>query len=89
MVLGNIPQHERLVTLLLNRFLEVEEVQHILTNAEAGAEVVKAALVAPILMVEVEMELKTQAVEEGAVLMETPPVLVAPALSSFVLHKEV
>ena len=78
MVLDNILQHERLVTLLLNRFLEVEEVQHILTNAEAGAEVVKAALVVPILTVEVETELKTQAVEEGAALMETPPVLGAP-----------
>ena len=89
MVLDNILQRERLVTLLLNRFLEVEEVQHLLTDVEAGAEVVKAALVAPILMVEVETELKTQAVEEGAVLMEIPPVLEAPVLSLSALHKEV
>ena len=88
-VLGNIPQHERLVTLLLNRFLGVVEAQHTTTNTEAEAEVVKAALVTPILTVKVETELKTQAVEEGAALMESPLVLVAPALSSFVLHNEV
>ena len=88
-VLDNIPQHERLVTLLLNRFLGVVEAQHTTTNTEAGAEVIKAALVAPILTVKVETGLKTQAVEEGAALMESPLVLVAPALSSFVLHNEV
>ena len=88
-VLDNIPQHERLVTLLLNRFLGVVEAQHTTTNTEAEAEVVKAALVTPILTVKVETELKTQAVEEGAAVMESPLVLVAPALSSFVLHKEV
>ena len=88
-VLDNIPQHERLVTLLLNRFLGVVEAQHTTTNTEAEAEVVKAALVTPILTVKVETELKTQAVEEGASVMESPLVLVAPALSSFVLHKEV
>ena len=88
-VLDNIPQHERLVTLLLNRFLVVVEAQHTTTNAEAEAEVVKAALVTPILTVKVETELKTQAVEEGASVIESPLVLVAPALSSFVLHKEV
>ena len=87
--LDNIPQHERLVTLLLNRFLGVVEAQHTTTNTEADAEVVKAALVTPILTVKVETELKTQAVEEGAAVMESPLVLVAPALSSFVLHKEV
>ena len=90
-VLDNIPQHERMVTLLLNRFLGVVEAQHTTTNteAEAEAEVVKAALATPILTVKVETELKTQAVEEGAALMESPLVLVAPALSSFVLHNEV
>ena len=88
-VLDNIPQHERLVTLLLNRFLGVVEAQHTTTNTEAEAEVVKAALVTPILTVKVETELKTQAVEEGAAVMESPLVMVAPALSSFVLHKEV
>lgn len=88
-VLDNIPQHERLVTLLLNRFLVVVEAQHTTTNTEAEAEVVKAALVTPILTVKVETELKTQAVEEGSAVMESPLVLVAPALSSFVLHKEV
>ena len=88
-VLGNIPQHERLVTLLLNRFLGVVEAQHTTTNTEAEAEVVKAALVTPILTVKVETELKTQAVEEGAAVMESPLVLVTPALSSFVLHNEV
>lgn len=88
-VLDNIPQHERLVTLLLNRFLGVVEAQHTTTNTEAEAEVVKAALVTPILTVKVETELKTQAVEEGAAVMESPLVLVAPALSSFVLHNEV
>lgn len=88
-VLYNIPQHERLVTLLLNRFLGVVEAQHTTTNTEAEAEVVKAALVTPILTVKVETELKTQAVEEGAAGMESPLVLVAPVLSSFVLHKEV
>lgn len=88
-VLDNIPQHERLVTLLLNRFLGVVEAQHTTTNTEAKAEVVKAALVTPILTVKVETELKTQAVEEGAAVMESHLVLVAPALSSFVLHKEV
>ena len=88
-VLDNIPQHERLVTLLLNRFLVVVEAQHTTTNTEAEADVVKAALVTPILTVKVETELKTQAVEEGASVMESPLVLVAPALSSFVLHKEV
>ena len=61
-VLDNIPQHERLVTLLLNRFLVVVEAQHTKTNTEAEAEVVKAALVTPILTVKVETELKTQAV---------------------------
>ena len=76
-VLDNIPQHERLVTLLLNRFLGVVEAQHTTTNTEAVAEVIKAALVAPMLTVKVETGLKTQAVEEGA------------ALSSFVLHNEV
>lgn len=60
-VLDNIPQHERLLTLLLNRFLVVEA-QHTTTNTEAEAEVVKAALVTPILTVKVETELKTQAV---------------------------
>ena len=88
-VLDNIPQHERMVTLLLNRFLGVVEAQHTTTNTEAESEVVKAALVTPILTVKVETELKTQAVEEGAAGMESPLVLVAPALSSFVLHKEV
>lgn len=88
-VLDNIPQHERLVTLLLNRFLGVVEAQHTTTNTEAEAEVVKAALVTPILTVKVETELKTQAVEDGTAVMESPLVLVAPALSSFVLHKEV
>ena len=88
-VLDNIPQHERLVTLLLNRFLGVVEAQHTTTNTEAEAEVVKAALVTPILTVKVETELKTQAVEEGSAVMESPLVLVAPALSSFVLHNEV
>ena len=88
-VLDNIPQHERLVTLLLNRFLGVVEAQHTTTNTEAEAEVVKAALVTPILTVKVETELKTQAVEEVAAVMESPLVLVAPALSSFVLHKDV
>ena len=88
-VLDNIPQHERLVTLLLNRFLGVVEAQHTTTNTEAEAEVVKAALVTPILTVKVETELKTQAVEEGTAVMESPLVLVDPALSSFVLHKEV
>ena len=88
-VLDNIPQHERLVTLLLNRFLGVVEAQHTTTNTEAEAEVVKAALVTPILTVKVETELKTQAVEEGAAVMESPLVLVTPALSSFVLHNEV
>lgn len=88
-VLDNIPQHERLVTLLLNRFLGVVEAQHTTTNTEAEAEVVKAALVTPILTIKVETELKTQAVEEGAAVMESPLVLVAPALSSFVLHNEV
>ena len=86
---GQHSQHERLVTLLLNRFLGVVEAQHTTTNTEAGAEVIKAALVAPILTVKVETGLKTQAVEEGAALMESPLVLVAPALSSFVLHNEV
>lgn len=86
---GQIPQHERLVTLLLNRFLGVLEAQHTTTNTEAEAEVVKAALVTPILTIKVETELKTQAVEEGAAVMESPLVLVAPALSSFVLHNEV
>ena len=88
-VLDNIPQHECLVTLLLNRFLGVVEAQHTTTNTEAEAEVVKAALATPILTVKVETGLKTQAVEEGAALMESPLVLVAPALSSFVLHNEV
>ena len=88
-VLDNIPQHERLVTLLLNRFLGVVEAQHTTTNTEAEAEVVKAALVTPILTIKVETELKTQAVEEGAAVTESPLVLVAPALSSFVLHNEV
>ena len=88
-VLDNIPQHERLVTLLLNRFLGVVEAQHTTTNTEAEAEVVKAALVTPILTIKVETELKTQAVEEGAAAMESPLALVAPALSSFVFHKEV
>ena len=88
-VLGNIPQHERLVTLLLNRFLVVVEAQHTTTNTEAEAEVVKAALVTPILTIKVETELKTQAVEEWEAVMESPMVLVAPALSSFVLHNEV
>ena len=86
-VLDNIPQHERLVTLFLNRFLGVVEAQHTTTNTEA--EVVKAALVTPILTVKVETELKTQPVEGWAAVMESPLVLVAPALSSFVLHKEV
>lgn len=58
-VLDNIPQHERLVTLLLNRFLGVVEAQHTTTNTE-----------------------------EGAALMESPLVLVAPALSSFALHRK-
>ena len=88
-VLDNIPQHERLVTLLLNRFLWVVEAQHTTTNTEAEAEVVKAALVTPILTIKVETELKTQAVEEGAAVMGSPLVLVDPALSSFVLHNEV
>lgn len=88
-VLDNIPQHERLVTLLLNRFLGVVEAQHTTTNTEAEAEVVKAALVTPILTIKVETELKTQAAEEGAAVMESHLVLVAPALSSFVLHNEV
>ena len=70
-------------------FSGVVEAQHTTTNTEAEAEVVKAALVTPILTVKVETELKTQAVEEGAAVMESPLVLVAPALSSFVLHKEV
>lgn len=80
-VLDNILQHERLVTLLLNRFLEAEEVQHMLTDVEAWAVVIKAALVAPTVTVKVETELKTQAVEEVAALMENLLVLVAPALS--------
>ena len=65
------------------------EAQHTTTNTEAEAEVVKAALATPILTVKVETELKTQAVEEGAAVMESPLVLVSPALSSFVLHNEV
>ena len=36
-VLDNIPQHERLVTLLLNCFLGVVEAQHTTTNTEAEA----------------------------------------------------
>lgn len=80
-VLYNIPQFEP--------FYGGGEAQHTTTNTEAEAEVVKAALVTPILTVKVETELKTQAVEEGAAVMESPLVLVAPALSSFVLHKEV
>ena len=88
-VLDNIPQHERLVTLLLHRFRGEVEGQHTTTNTEAEAEVVKAALVTPILTVKVETELKTQAVEEGASVMESPLVLVSPALSSFVLLTEV